>query len=77
MEIKFATTAAVRRVAAKETGLTQAVEDLAPLERVHAVAICTVVMLLVGLGRTTALERLDDKAAEYEQQSYPRPYLIT
>ncbi|GAB2580328.1 hypothetical protein GCM10027168_11460 [Streptomyces capparidis] len=37
---------AVRRDAMGETGLTKAVEGLVPLDRVHAIAICTAVMLL-------------------------------
>lgn len=77
MEVEFATTTAVCRVAAKEARLAQAVEGLAPLDRVHAVAICTVVMLLDALGRTTALEQLDEETVKYERMGHPRPYTIT
>jgi hypothetical protein len=76
-EIEFATTTAVRRVAAKESTLLQAVEGLAPLDRVHVIAINTVVMLLDTHGRAKALELLDEDALEYERKGYPRPYTIT
>lgn len=76
-ETEFATTTALHRVAAEETGLTKAVESLAPLDRVHAIAICTVVMQLEAFGRTTALEQLDKETAEYERMGHPRPYTIT
>ncbi len=76
-EIEFATTTAVRRVAAKESTLLQALEGLAPLDCVHAIAINTVVMLLDTPGRTKALEMLDEEALEYERKGHPRPYTIT
>lgn len=70
-------TTAVRRVATKETGLPGAVEGLAPQDRVHAIAICTAVMLLEVRGRAAVVERLDAENARYEQMGYPRPYTIT
>lgn len=70
---EFATTTAVRRVAAKETGLVQAVEGLELAERVHAIATCTVVMLLGTVGRAAALQHLDGETAGYERMGYPRP----
>jgi hypothetical protein len=57
-------------------GLARAVEGLALLDQVHTLAVCTVVMLLEGVGRVTALERLDKKAGKYERMGYPRPYTI-
>ncbi|MFC9128207.1 hypothetical protein ACFT4A_15325 [Streptomyces sp. NPDC057099] len=76
-EIEFATTTALRRVAKKEVGLARAVEGLAPVDRVYAVSICTVVMLLDARGRTTALEQHDEETADYEQMGHPRPYNIS
>ncbi|MGW5680171.1 hypothetical protein ACWEV4_34805 [Streptomyces sp. NPDC003860] len=46
------------------------------MDRIHAVTICTVVMLLDAFGRTEAVRRLDDQAAEYEHRGYPRPYTL-
>ncbi|MDT0318529.1 hypothetical protein [Streptomyces millisiae] len=66
LEHEFATTTAIRRVAAKESTLTQALEDLAPLDRIHTIAICTAVMLLEAYGSAHALKQLDDDAAHYE-----------
>ncbi|MCY0935944.1 hypothetical protein [Streptomyces sp. H34-S4] len=77
MENEFATTAAVRRVSARETGLAAAVGDLALPEQVHAISVCTVVMALEALGRVRALEEIDAKAVEYERMGYPRPYPVT
>ncbi|CAM5307181.1 hypothetical protein [Streptomyces abikoensis] len=77
METEFATTAAVRRVAAREAGLAHAVEGLAPLDQAHTVAICTVVMLLEALGRARALEHVDAETEEWERMGHPRPYPIT
>ncbi|OSZ59272.1 hypothetical protein OQI_17045 [Streptomyces pharetrae CZA14] len=77
LETELAMMTAVRRVATKEMGLTGAVEGLAPLDRVHAIAICTAVMLLEARGRTTALEQLDAETVRYQQMGYPRPYTIT
>ncbi|WP_405421451.1 hypothetical protein [Streptomyces erythrochromogenes] len=77
MENEFATTAAVRRVAARETGLAVAMGELALPDRVHAVSVCTVVMALQALGRVRALEEVDAKAVTYERMGHPRPYPIT
>ncbi|MFE4664537.1 hypothetical protein ACFRI7_11775 [Streptomyces sp. NPDC056716] len=77
LETELAMMTAVRRVAAKETGLTGAVEGLALLDRVHAIAICTAVMLLEARGRTAALVWLDGETVRYEQMGYPRPYTNT
>ncbi|GAU70698.1 hypothetical protein SSP35_22_00010, partial [Streptomyces sp. NBRC 110611] len=77
LETELAMMTAVRRVATKEMGPTGAVEGLAPLDRVHAIAICTAVMLLEARGRTTALKQLDAETVRYEQMGYPRPYTIT
>lgn len=76
-EIEFATTTAVRQVAAKESTLLQALEGLALLEQIHAIAINTVVMLLDTCGRTRALELLDEEALEYERKGHPRLYTIS
>lgn len=70
-------TTAVRRVAAREIGLTGAVEGLVPVDRVHAIATCTAVMLLEARGRASAVEQLDAETVRYEQMGYPRPYTIT
>jgi hypothetical protein len=76
-ETEFATTTAVRRIAAGEAGLARAVEGLALPVRVHAIAICTAVMLLEAYGPTRALEQLDNQTAAYERKGYPRPHTIT
>ncbi|WP_075823959.1 hypothetical protein [Streptomyces acidiscabies] len=76
-EIEFATTTAVRRVAMKESTLLGALKSLALLERIHAVTINTVVMLLETHGRTKALKLLDEEALDCERKGYPRPYPIT
>ncbi|MFD7667813.1 hypothetical protein [Streptomyces sp. NPDC059788] len=77
VETELAMTTAVRRVAAKEAGLTRAVARLPPLDQIHAIAICTVVMLLEALGRSRALDQLDAETAHYERMGHPRPYTIT
>ncbi|MGW8452459.1 hypothetical protein [Streptomyces niveus] len=74
-EVEFATTTAVR--AAKKTGLVRAVEGLRLMDQIHAIAICTVVLLLEAHGRTTALEQHDRETAAYERMGHPRPYTIT
>jgi hypothetical protein len=76
-EIEFATTTAVRRVAAKEVGVVDALEALALLDRVHALAICTAVLLLEGLGHSKAREHLDEYTADYERMGHLRLYTIT
>ncbi|MEV0226228.1 hypothetical protein [Streptomyces sp. NPDC050704] len=76
-ENEFAATTAVRRVAAKETGLTHAVEGLALLDQIHTIAICTVVMMLEALGHTLAVEQLDARTVDYERRGYPRPYTLS
>ncbi|MEU1129544.1 hypothetical protein ABZ383_06705 [Streptomyces sp. NPDC005900] len=73
LETELAVMTAVRRVATGEMGLTEAVESLVPLDRVHALAICTAVMLLEARGRSAALESLDATTARYGQMGYPRP----
>ncbi|MFJ7589513.1 hypothetical protein ACIQZO_19455 [Streptomyces sp. NPDC097617] len=73
VENEFAITAAVRRVAAREMGLTAAVDGLALPEQIHAIAVCTVVMALEAIGRARALDEVDVKAMEYERMGYPRP----
>ncbi|MYV99937.1 hypothetical protein [Streptomyces sp. SID3343] len=75
-ETEFATTTAVHRVAAGETGLAGAVEGLALVGRVYTLAVCTVVMLLEAFGRATAPERIDEQVGEYERTSHPRSYPI-
>lgn len=77
LESELASTTAMHRVAAKEAGLIQAVEVLAPLDRVHTIAICTVVMLMGAFGRINALEQLHEEAVAYERMGHPRPYTIT
>ncbi|CQR61811.1 hypothetical protein [Streptomyces leeuwenhoekii] len=72
LETELAMMTAVRRVATGE-GLTEAVEGLVPLDRVHAIAICTAVMLLEARGRSAALESLDAATMRYKQMGYPRP----
>ncbi|MFF8447733.1 hypothetical protein ACF06Q_08530 [Streptomyces leeuwenhoekii] len=73
LETELAMMTAVRRVATGKTGLTEAVEGLVPLDRVHAIAICTAVMLLEARGRSAALESLDVATMRYKQMGYPRP----
>lgn len=75
-EVELAVTTAVRRVAAGKTGLARTVSELAPLDSIHALAICTVVMLLEAVGRTGALESLDAETAEFRRVGQPRPYPI-
>ncbi|MET7344639.1 hypothetical protein [Streptomyces sp. NPDC005547] len=74
LEVELAVTTAVRRVATGETGLTGAVEALAPLDRIHAVAICTTVLQLEAYGRDEALAQLDVAAARCERMGHHRPY---
>ncbi|MET8696934.1 hypothetical protein ABZV65_30840 [Streptomyces bauhiniae] len=77
LEVEFEVTAAVRRVAAKEVRLTQALEDLErPLNQVHAITIYTAAMMAEGYGRDAAVQQLDHDAAGYELIGYPRPYPI-
>ncbi|MFB7725315.1 hypothetical protein ACFC19_02280 [Streptomyces sp. NPDC056127] len=60
----------------KETGLTAAVQGLAPLDRVHAIAVCRD----HAAGRTRphpALEQLESDVVRDEQMGYLRPYRIT
>jgi hypothetical protein len=77
VETELAMMTALRRIGAKELRLTRAVEGPALSDRVHAVAICTVVMLLEAFGRIAALDRVADAAARYERMGYPRPCTIT
>ncbi|WP_405021344.1 hypothetical protein [Kitasatospora sp. NBC_00070] len=72
-ESEFAVTTAVRRVASGETGLAAAVEGLHHcVDQVHAVAVCTVVMLVEAFGRAGALDLLDGDAAEFVSKGYRR-----
>ncbi|MER7998361.1 hypothetical protein [Streptomyces sp. NPDC095613] len=78
MEVEFAVTTAVRRVATKEKrGLTQAVEGLPLQDQIHTIVICTVVMLLEAFGRTRALEKLHEESVAHERMGNPRPYTIS
>ncbi|MEU2730611.1 hypothetical protein ABZ650_23140 [Streptomyces griseoviridis] len=77
LETELAMMTAVHRVARRESGLAAAVEGLRPIDRVHAVAICTAVLLLETHGRTAALQHLDVETVRYEQLGYPRPYTVT
>ncbi|MEV0282325.1 hypothetical protein AB0I22_38990 [Streptomyces sp. NPDC050610] len=43
------------------------------MDRVRAVASCTAGMPLDAVGRTAALERLDEETAEYERLGRPGP----
>ena len=77
-EAEFAVTTAVRRVASGESGLLAAVKGLdRRVDHIHAVAICTAVMLLEAVGRTDALRKLDEYTVEYVRRGHPRPYPIT
>ncbi|MFD8609536.1 hypothetical protein [Streptomyces sp. NPDC059631] len=76
LDTEVAVAAAVQRVTAGETGIADAVDGLALLDQVHAIAIQTAVILLEALGRDGALERFDTMALEYERMGYPRPYPI-
>jgi hypothetical protein len=76
LETELATTTALHQVAAKRKTLTQALEGLAPLDCIHAVAICTVVMQPDAVGRTTALEQLDEETARWTRMGHHRPYTI-
>ncbi|MFD4394353.1 hypothetical protein [Kitasatospora sp. NPDC058478] len=75
-ESEFATTAAVRRVAAKEAGFVEAMTDLELVDQIHVFAICTVVMLVDSLGHAGAQARLDEEAASCERLGYLRPYML-
>lgn len=72
-ETELAVTTAVRRVAKGKAGLIEAVADLELLDQVHAIAICTTVMLCEAHGRPEALRQFDAQAASYQQMGYPRP----
>ncbi|MFI6850038.1 hypothetical protein OG535_40005 [Kitasatospora sp. NBC_00085] len=74
LEVEFAVTAAVHRVASGESGLGAAVADLALEEQVHAIAVSTVVMLQEALGRTGALDRIDQQNRQCVSAGHPRPY---
>nr|BFD88369.1 hypothetical protein StreXyl84_77700 [Streptomyces sp. Xyl84] len=75
-ETEFATSTAIHRVAAGETGLTRALESLALPDQIHALTICIVVILLETYGRTRSLAEIDDMTTDYEQRGYPRPYPV-
>nr|BFD90938.1 hypothetical protein KitaXyl93_22980 [Kitasatospora sp. Xyl93] len=76
-ESEFATTAAVRRVAAREVGFAKAMASLCFLDRIHMIAVCTTVMLLDAHGYAGALAYLDEEAATCERKGYPRPSTLT
>ncbi|MGW7579742.1 hypothetical protein ACWGKU_04890 [Kitasatospora sp. NPDC054768] len=75
-ESEFATTAAVRRVAAKEAGFAEAVAGLGLVDQIHVIAVCTVVMLLDAHGHAGAVAHLDEEAAACERMGYPRPCMF-
>ncbi|WP_329558899.1 hypothetical protein OG711_08105 [Streptomyces uncialis] len=77
METEFATTAAVRRLATGEVGLTRAVEGLALEDQINTLAICTTVILLEGYGRDHALKHVEAETAEDDRRGCPKPYTIT
>lgn len=77
LDAEIAVTTTVHRVASGETGLLAALEDLGRRDQIHAVAICTAVMLLEAVGRADALKMLDEDTAEYVRRGHPRPYTIT
>ncbi|MEU6437407.1 hypothetical protein ABZ874_24160 [Streptomyces albidoflavus] len=64
-ELEFAATTALRRVARRETGLTDAVAALARPEQIHTIAVCTAVMLLEAYGRPGALNHLAELTSRY------------
>ncbi|MEV6553261.1 hypothetical protein AB0M57_31845 [Streptomyces sp. NPDC051597] len=70
-ETEFAATAAVRRVAAGEVGLTCAVANLALADQTHAITICTAVTRLEAHGRLRALELADAQTREYSRWAIP------
>lgn len=74
VEVEFAVTTAVRRVAAGGVGLGRAISGLALLDGIHALAVCTVVMSLEAFGRTQALAMVDTEIAELEGSGRVRPY---
>ncbi|WP_018569208.1 hypothetical protein [Streptomyces sp. PsTaAH-124] len=73
-EIEFATSTAIHRVAAGETGLALALESLGQLDRIHALTVCMAVMLLDAYGRGGALAEIDEMTAGYEERGFLRPY---
>ncbi|RGD59423.1 hypothetical protein DR950_17930 [Kitasatospora xanthocidica] len=77
LETELATTTAVHRVAAKEVGFAQAMTDLGLVDRIHALSICSVVMLLGAFGHAGAVAHLDEEAATCERMGYLRPYTLT
>jgi hypothetical protein len=74
LDVELAATTAVHRVALRQAGFAQAMADLPPLDCVHAVAICTVVMMLEAFGPTMAVARLNAEASDLLRKGYPRPY---
>lgn len=76
LDTEAAVATAVQRVTAGETGIARAVENLEPVDQVHAIAISMAVMLLEALGYANALRRITADTAHYEQLGHPRPYKI-
>ncbi|MEU3566860.1 hypothetical protein AB0E96_00290 [Kitasatospora sp. NPDC036755] len=77
LETELATMTAVHRIAANEVGFAEAMTDLGLVDRIHALAICSVVMLLGAFGHAGAVAHLDKVAATCERMGYTRPYTLT
>jgi hypothetical protein len=76
VETELALTTLVREVGARETGLLGAVEGLEPMDRAHALAVLTAVMLLDAVGHAGALARLTAATTYFERLGFPRPYSL-
>ncbi|MFD9598598.1 hypothetical protein ACFWA9_38350 [Kitasatospora sp. NPDC059973] len=74
LEVEFAVTTAVHRVASGESGLGTAIAGLALPEQIHAITVSTAVMLLEALGLAGALDRIDQQARQCVNAGHPRPY---
>ncbi|MFJ9901177.1 hypothetical protein ACIQPR_48555 [Streptomyces sp. NPDC091280] len=75
-DTELAVMMAVHKVARGETGLALALMDLSVADHIHALAICTTVMLLRAHGQAEALDQIAAAAAQYEARGWPRPYAI-
>lgn len=76
-EHEFAVTTATRRIADGECGMKDAVAGLPLLDRIHAMAVYTVVTIQQQLGSVGALEFLDAAAQRATELGMPRPYELS
>ncbi|MFX4293580.1 hypothetical protein [Streptomyces bohaiensis] len=72
-EAELAVTTVLRRVTREGVSFVEAVADLAPVNRVHALAVRIAVMLLEAYGSEGAQAHLDAAGARYVRHGHPRP----